>query len=370
VKFRLRLGLARREQEAGMNTDTRFTGRRQQLLRLLFPNGLPTLWCPSLTHFKDDGAIDTARMRAHLRFMHPWVKGFLMPGSTGEGWEMSDAEVGQLLGFMIDEIRQVDAHLLIGVLKTDIRDVVERVKSITAQFKQQTGSEDALESMMKSSVCGFTICPPSGSNLSQDQIRTDLESVLSLGLPIALYQLPQVTQNEMSPETVSALSAKFANFYLFKDTSGIDRVAASGFRGAFLVRGAEGNYASHLAAGGGNYDGLLLSTANCFGRQLGAMIEHLQCGDRQEAQALSRKLSELSAELFDVAGKVGSGNMFTNANKALDHFFAHGLKAPKIAAPLLHSGKRLPAELIEAAAAALNRHGLMPEQGYLAGAPG
>jgi len=352
-----------------MNGDARVIDQRQQLLRLLFPNGLPTLWCPSLTHFKDDSTIDTARMRAHLRFMYPWVKGFLIPGSTGEGWEMSDTEVGQLLGLMIDEIRKLDAHLLIGVLKTDIRDVIERVKSIAAQLAQQTGSEAVLESLTKSSVCGFTICPPSGSSLGQDQIRTDLESVLSLGLPIALYQLPQVTQNEMSPETVAALSARFANFYLFKDTSGIDRVAASGFRSAFLVRGAEGNYASHLTAGGGNYDGLLLSTANCFGRQLSAMIEHLRRGARQEAQALSQKLSELSAEVFAVAGKIGYGNMFTNANKALDHFFAHGLEATKIAAPRLHSGKHLPAELIEAAAAALNRHGLMPERGYLAGAP-
>jgi dihydrodipicolinate synthase/N-acetylneuraminate lyase len=352
-----------------MNSDTRFTAHRQQLLGMLFPNRLPTLWCPSLTHLNDDGTIDTARMRAHLRFMYPWVRGFLIPGSTGEGWEMSDAEVGQLLGIMIDEIRRIGAHVLLGILKADISDVIERVKSISAQLKRQTGSEDPLESLIKSSVCGFTICPPFGSNLSQDQIRTDLESVLSLGVPIALYQLPQVTQNEMSPETVAALSARFANFYLFKDTSGIDRVAVSGFRGAFLVRGAEGNYASHLTAGGGNYDGLLLSTANCFGRQLSAMIEHLQCGRGQEAQALSRKLTELSAEVFNVAGQIGYGNMFTNANKALDHFFAHGPAATKIAPPRLHSGRRLPAELIEAAAVALNRNGLMPEQGYLAGAP-
>jgi dihydrodipicolinate synthase/N-acetylneuraminate lyase len=344
---------------------TRFTGQRQQLVDQLFPNGIPMLWCPSLTHFTDDGAIDKTRMRAHLKFMYPSVQGFLIPGSTGEGWEMSDAEVRALLDFMIDEIRNVGAHLLIGVLKTDIREVLQSVKDTVAWLQQRAGTVDTLESLRKSSVCGFTVCPPSGSELSQEQIRTALESVLSLGVPVSLYQLPQVTQNEMSPETVTALSAKFPNFYLFKDTSGMDRVAAAGFRGAFLVRGAEGGYANHLAAGGGNYDGFLLSTANCFGRELSAMIENVQRGKKEEAEAFSKKLSVLCEEVFDLAGKVGYGNAFTNANKAMDHFFAHGPGAAQVAPPRLYSGKRLPKELIEAAGAALKRNGLMPESGYL-----
>jgi dihydrodipicolinate synthase/N-acetylneuraminate lyase len=352
------------------SAETRFGTQRQQLMRALFPDGLPTLWCPALTHFTDDGAIDQPRMRAHLRFMHPWVRGFLMPGSTGEGWEMSDAEVRALLDFMIDEIRRVGGHLLIGMLKTDVRDVIEGVKTTVAWLKRRTGSDDALESLIKSSVCGFTICPPSGKDLNQEEIAAALESVLSLGLPISLYQLPQVTQNEMSPETVTALSARFANFYLFKDTSGIDRVAASGFRNAFLVRGAEGDYASHLTLGGGNYDGFLLSTANCFGRQLSAMIDRLRGGNWSEAQLLSKTLTDICAEVFDPAAKVGYGNAFSNANKAMDHFFAHGPDAARLAPPRLHSGKRLPQQLIVAAAAALEGHGLMPERGYLASASG
>jgi dihydrodipicolinate synthase/N-acetylneuraminate lyase len=351
------------------SAEARFGSQRAELMLALFPDGLPTLWCPALTHFTDDGAIDQPRMRAHLRFMHPWVRGFLMPGSTGEGWEMSESEVRALLDFMIDEIREVGAHLLIGMLKTDIRDVIEGVNNTVAWLRRRTGSDDALESLIKSSVCGFTICPPSGKDLSQGDITAALESVLSLGLPISLYQLPQVTENEMSPETVAALSARFANFYLFKDTSGIDRVAASGFRDVFLVRGAEGDYASHLTLGSGNYDGFLLSTANCFGRQLSAMIDHLRCGNRRDADVLSKTLTDVCGDLFDLAAKVGYGNAFGNANKAMDHFFAHGPDAARLALPRLHSGKRLPRQLITAAAAALERHGLMPKRGYLASAP-
>jgi hypothetical protein len=145
-------------------------------------------------------------------------------------------------------------------------------------------------------------------------------------------------------------------------------VAASGFRDVFLVRGAEGEYAAHLVAGGGSYDGFLLSTANCFARQLSEMIQNVERENRPEAAAFSDKLTALCAEVFALAGKVGYGNAFTNANKAMDHFFAHGPGAGKLPAPRLHSGRRLPTELIEAAGAALTRHGLMPEAGYL-GAP-
>ncbi|MBL8528076.1 MAG: dihydrodipicolinate synthase family protein, partial [Burkholderiales bacterium] len=217
----------------------------------------------------------------------------------------------------------------------------------------------------QSSVCGFTVCPPAGKDLGQARIHAALESVLALGVPVSLYQLPQVTQNEMSPDTIATLGAKHPNFYLFKDTSGVDRVAASGFRDAFLVRGAEGNYSAHLAAAGGNYDGFLLSTANCFGPQLAEMIGNLQGGRTAQAEAFSQKLTALTDEVFALAGQVGYGNAFTNANKAMDHFFARGPDAAKVQPPRLHSRRLLPVDLIEATGAALKRRELMPESGYL-----
>ena len=66
----------------------RFTGQRGPLVETLFPEGVPRLWCPALTHYAEGGQIDRARIRAHVRSMQPWVKGFLVPGSTGEGWEI------------------------------------------------------------------------------------------------------------------------------------------------------------------------------------------------------------------------------------------------------------------------------------------
>lgn len=203
--------------------------------------------------------------------------------------------------------------------------------------------------------------------MPQETIRDALAGILELGFPTALYQLPQVTQNEMSPETLAELAARFPNFILFKDTSGTDRVANSGqdFGGVFLVRGAEGGYATWLKSGGGPYDGFLLSTANCFGRELYQVIELLHAGRREEAQQLSDRLSAVVKEVFALVTGLSDGNAFANANKAMDHFFAHGPQAASVNPPRLHAGSRLPVEVIRQAGAALERHGFMPAAGYL-----
>ncbi|MEQ2008035.1 MAG: dihydrodipicolinate synthase family protein [Limisphaerales bacterium] len=328
----------------------------------LFPLGIPSLWCPLLTHYRDDGSLDHARITAHLRHLAPHVKGFLIPGSTGDGWEMSDAEIRELLALAQEQAAKLELHLLIGVLKTEARDACsvmrEHGRTLPAEVTHHASRITPR----------FTVCPPKGADLPQATIRDALASILELGFPTALYQLPQVTQNEMSPETLADLAARFPNFILFKDTSGADRVATSGqdFGGVFLVRGAEGGYASWLKSGGGPYDGFLLSTANCFGRELHQVVELLKAGQREEAQRLSDRLSAVVKEVFALVAGLPDGNAFANGNKAMDHFFAHGPGAANVTPPRLHAGSRLPVEVIRQTGAALERHGFMPIAGYLA----
>ena len=316
----------------------------------LFPRGIPPLWCPLLTHYRDDGSLDHARIAAHLRHLAPHVKGFLIPGSTGDGWEMSDAEIRELLDRVAPAMAKLELHLLVGVLKTDAAE-----------------ARRIIETTRLTNFTGFTVCPPKGKDLPQETLRDALADILALGFPTALYQLPQVTQNEMSPETVADLAARFPNFILFKDTSGADRVANSGqnFSGVFLVRGAEGGYANWLKSGGGPYGGFLLSTANCFGRELHQVIELLRTGRREEARQLSDRLSAVVKEVFALVAGLPDGNAFANANKAMDHFFAHGPKAASVTPPRLHAGSRLPVEIIRQTGAALERHGFLPQRGYL-----
>jgi len=319
-----------------------------------FPSGFPRLWCPSLTHFRAARELDVARIRAHLTYLSPYVRGILVPGSTGEGWEMNDADIHGLLTTVLDIASPLGLHVLIGVLKSNVSEMLQCLDAMDA-FR------------LHPAVVGITVCPPQGHQLTQEEIHHSLGEVLRLGWPTALYQLPQVTQNEMSASTVAHLAAEFQNFILFKDSSGSDRVAKSGleFGGVYMLRGAEqGGYASWPRAAGGPYDGFLLSTANGFARDFSEMLNLMDSGQFIAAQSISSKLVNVVSAAFTIVADFPFGNAFANANKVVDHCMAYGNDANKIDPPLLFSGERLPAMFIDKAVAMLREHSLLPERGY------
>ena len=217
----------------------------------------------------------------------------------------------------------------------------------------------AVDALAARRVCGFTVTPPKGAELAQSIIHEELESVLKLGYPTALYQLPQITENEMSPETVSDLAARYENFYLFKDTSGADQVAMSETSTAdvFMVRGAEGGYATHLKPAGGHYDGFLLSTANSFPAELNEIVDLVLAGRQPEAVALSARVEAVVNGVFNAVSALPFGNPFANANKAVDHVLAYFPDHDSVAPPMTHSGNRIPKEAVERAERLLREQG-------------
>jgi dihydrodipicolinate synthase/N-acetylneuraminate lyase len=219
-------------------------------------------------------------MAAHFRHLFPYVKGFLIPGSTGDGWELTSAERRQVIAIAIEQAQKLNAQLLIGALHPDSNAALNLIREDLDWLERRVGELEVAKALSKAHVCGFTICPPRGQQLTQEEIGQGLASVLELGLPTAIYQLPQVTLNEMSPECVANLARRHENFIFFKDTSGADTVALSAkdLSGIFTARGAEGNYARWLKAAGGPYDVFLLSSANCFARELPQLIGDLSAG--------------------------------------------------------------------------------------------
>ena len=131
------------------------------------------------------------------------------------------------------------------------------------------------------------------------------------------------------------------------------------------MRGAEGNYAQWLKTGGGVYHGLLLSTANCFGRQLHQISENLSTGRLTEAKEMSERLTGFIKEMSRLVRGIPDGNQFANAGKAVDHFHAHGPAHPKSPPPSSTPGRSLPVEVIRATGEALARHRLMPARAIL-----
>jgi dihydrodipicolinate synthase/N-acetylneuraminate lyase len=339
---------------------------RNDMIRRLFPQGIPALWCPTLTHFNPPGRLDEIRIRHHWQHLSPYVKGALVPGSTGEGWEMNDDDIRELLEVILDIAKKTDIRVLIGVLKTDVSSMLECIDSTLAFLKHRTGIQSTEEALLASSVVGFTVCPPKGSQLPQSALADALTEVAGRGLPLALYQLPQVTGNELTAETIQTLAARFPGFYLFKDTSGTDRVALSNldFHDVFLVRGAEGDYHRWLKNNGGPYDGFLLSTANVFASQLRAIQSMLDEGQADEAAALSGQISRVIEGCFKLVEGFPAGNAFTNGNKILDHLMAFGEEGLHRDPPLLYSGVRLPVKFIQQAADLLRQEKLFPVRGY------
>lgn len=342
--------------------------QRTEMVKTIFPEGIPTLWCPLLTHYRADGSIDTVRIAAHIRHMRPHIPAFLAPGTTGDGWEMSGNETESLIDFLLGEAEQQDFSVMLGVLRTEPGTVVPAIANIVRRYSGASLANGADAARLRSRhICGFTVTPPKGAQLDQVAIHRELEAIAETGVPLAIYQLPQITENEMSGETVADLVARFPNVYLMKDTSGRDAVVLSGctLDNLFLVRGAEGEFARWSKAGGGHYDGFLLSTANCFAAELASMIAHLDAGRVADAEELSERVSRVIGELLEAAGPLSFGNPFTNANKAIDHHYAWGSRAEKQAPPMTHSGNRLPDALLNQAAVALKREGFQTGDGYM-----
>jgi len=338
--------------------------KRSENLKYYFPGGVPQLWCPLLAHYRDDGSLDLARMEVHFNFVAARVKGFLIPGSTGDGWELSDRETAEVIAFALKSVKGSGSRLLLGVLRKYISTMMTLIEEMISGLNGTRGG-DTRKALRDAHVCGFTVCPPVGE-ITQGEIKTAISEILKLGLPTALYQLPQVVQNEVDPDTFSELAAQFPNLILFKDSSGEDKVAQSPVDkgGVYLVRGAEGDYAQWLKKTGGPYDGFLLSTCNCFPYELSDMIAKIDSDDREGAEEISRRLTGAVREVFELVKPLPCGNTFTNANKAMDHFFAFGPSAGSKQAPLLHGGLRITDQMITRTGEILAKYNLMPARGY------
>ncbi|SHK37408.1 Dihydrodipicolinate synthase/N-acetylneuraminate lyase [Roseomonas rosea] len=348
----------------------RFPANRAALLKALFPQGVPQLWSPSLFFYDSQGGFDRARQEAHLAFMAPHVTGFLIPGSTGDAWEMSDDEAVAALDLAIDFTQPRGLHLLAGVLRPDAAAMEHLLERVVRHLCTRAGTASIPRAFAACGVRGITVAPPTTTApLPQEGIAEALSPLFARGLPMALYQLPQVTGNRMTPELVAELAARFPNFILFKDSSGTDEVASSGQLppGLVLLRGAEGDYARWHAALGGPYDGFLLSTANAFPGELAGILGALREGRGDAAQSRSALLSAVVSDAFAAVQGLPDGNAFTNANKALSHAMAFGAEAGTTPPPRLHAGSTLPGEVIGQVAASLQRHGLLPGRGYCGG---
>ncbi len=316
------------------------------------------LWVPLLSHYEPSGRLDLDRMAEQVRFLLPNVRQFLLGGSTGDGWELDDAAFEDLVHLAgRPGLFGPQNKLLFGLLQPTTEEVVRRAGILARALDHNAA--------IQSELVGVAVCPPMDANASQAKIRQHYEAVLAATvLPVALYQLPQVTRCMLEPDTVRTLVGN-RRVTMFKDSSGHDGVAKAGaVKDIIALRGAERHYAEALAPTG-PYDGWLLSSGNSFAAALREMADALDRGDKQKGMELSNQISEAVERLFGAVASLKFGNAFSNANRSADHLLAWGGNWRKAPPPQAHGGIFIPSETLTEVEQILRDTEFMPDHGYL-----
>ncbi|WAP69817.1 dihydrodipicolinate synthase family protein [Jiella pelagia] len=278
------------------------------------------LWVPILTHYGDmrPGAVDIERTIAHLGAIRPSVRQIMLAGSTGDGWDIDAAGFDALIDLAArKEVLDLDLAILFGALCPTTEEVVARLRRLEERLR--------VEPALAEQCRGVVVCPPVDPAATQEAIKAHYDAVMAQStLPIAVYQLPQVTGCTLAPQTLADLS-RSPRVTMFKDSSGADAVADSrlDFGTVWMVRGAEGGYDEALKPVG-PYDGWLLSTGNAVAPHLREILHLRETGDAAGARELSGRLSTAIAAAFEAAQGEPGANAFSNANRAMDHIQAHG----------------------------------------------
>ena len=298
-------------------------------------NGFPTLWFPPLTYYKEDGVIDTCRMAEALEEIYPYSKGVLVPGSTGDGWVLSQDSQEDIVRFFLKGFEFGKFSMMIGALKPSADETISSIKRWCEILCEESGITDPAGAMKELDVKAFVFCVPAGMDERDRQIA-EMSRILDLGLPLAFYQLPLVTAVTVDPAVVRELADKYDNLIIAKDSGGKDEMAVSGILKdrLMLLRGAEGDPSGMILGDSPVYDGLLLSTVNCFAR------EHSELMNGRRSYA---GYGDVISEVFDAVTDPVS-NPFSDAVRAICWAKKYGEDAADTDC-YCYNGEKLPAEL-------------------------
>lgn len=302
-------------------------------------NGFPTLWFPPLTYYKEDGIIDTCRMAEALEGIYPYSKGVLVPGSTGDGWVLSQEKQEDIVRFFLRGFEFGRFSMMIGALKPTADETIASIRRWCEILCEESGSDDPAEAMKALDVKAFVFCVPAGVDNKETQIQ-EMSRILDLGLPMAFYQLPLVTGITVDPAVIRELADKYDNLIIAKDSGGKDEMALSGLLGnrLMLLRGAEGDPSGMLFGESPAYDGLLLSTVNCFAREHSDLMN-----GRRSYGGYGDVISEVFGAVTDPVS-----NAFSDAVRAICWAKKYGTEAVNTIC-YCYNGEILPSELIKCA---------------------
>ena len=299
--------------------------------------GFSELWFPPLTFYKEGGEIDYERIAVQMIKIRPFCKGVLVPGSTGDGWVLGSEKLEEIVRFFLRSDGFDRFDIMIGALMPTAQETLDSIARWCEILQDVSGKADDKEAMDALGVKAFVFCVPAGLQDPLEQ-KTEMGRILSQGLPMAFYQLPLVTGVTVAPEVIAELAGAYSNLIAAKDSGGKDEMAKSGLLKdrLMLLRGAEGDPTEMIFGSEAIYDGLLLSTVNCFAEQYCRMLE---------GKCAYQDFGTVIGEVF-ASVKTPVSNAFSDAVRAICHVQEYGEAVPGVPC-YCYNGQMLPVELIE-----------------------
>lgn len=236
------------------------------------------VYCPSITPLQSDGSIDFPAWEAHLeRLISGGISGVLIFGSIGEFYALSMEQKKQAIEF-VGRVVKGRMQFLIGSGSTKIAEA----KELNA-YGHEHGADAAVV------VSPYYFGP---SDALATKYFTELAEASEL--PIMLYNFPDRTGNDLSPELISTIAAAHPNIVGVKDTvdsaAHTRRVIRDAPDDFSVLSGFDEYYLPNRIAGG---QGVLCGLTNVVPEIFGAMHRAYESGDVTAAAQYAGKIAAL-----------------------------------------------------------------------------
>lgn len=241
-----------------------------------------------ITIFDRDGRLDWAgNERVIHRLIENGVNGILFLGSIGEFFNLTQAEKQEFITFAVRTVAS-RVPVLIGTGGTVVEEVVE-----LTQYSHQAGAD-----------CAVVISPYYFKLDEASLYRYYAEVAERAGLPVLLYNFPDRTAVDMSPELVLRLAETFPNIVGIKDT--VDNISHTRKliktikpqRPEFAIFSGFDEYLiPNLIAGG---DGLIGGLSNLVPDLFARLYRAYGANDLDTVRSLQDRINGLM-EIYDVS---------------------------------------------------------------------
>lgn len=261
----------------GASTLSAFVPARNRTKASTMPSRFPGVLTPLVTPFTEEGGLDLAAVGAVVEHqLANGINGFVVAGTTGEGYALDAAERAAMLRTVRD-LTAGRVPVLVGVGGMATRE------SVAQAVAAADGGADGLM------VAGPAYVLPDQQELAR-HVRTVVDAV---ALPTVLYDYPARSGVQFGPEALDGL-ADHPLVVGIKEASGdLDRIGMMQQRygdAIALVSGADA-LAMHFFAAGS--DSWIAGFANALPAEHVAMLTAASAGDLDHGWALSRRLDPI-----------------------------------------------------------------------------